>query len=528
MTVRAICLDAARDFWIDVARELKEGYGWEFVYWVGGPVQEAPLKALFPGLVYHLGLDARLGRPAPALAGLPPAPYDTDLFRAMAPHQVVAEKMLERYDLCGYFRFPDKVATYHRMAMYWKAVLDHLKPDVILFPVSPHAVFDYVVYGLCQVLGIATVMFERTTVPPYVFAQERFEDGAPALAEAYRRALAGRSGPVELPAGLEAYWRKQRADYGTGMAPHMQAVLKDPKHAGDFAHLRKREPTAARLRRAAAGLGRRLAGLGQVMLTGPEESYYVKKGKPLGVLGMGRLEYLSYRLDVRRAKRRLRATYDRLAARPTLDVPYVYVALQAEPERQTTPNGGAFLYQYLMVDMLSKAVPEGWRVFVKEHVVQLNPHFTAERGRTPGFYEFIAGLPNVALLADDMVSFDLIDRARAVATVSGSTGWEAVLRGKPALLFGHAWYRDCEGVFRVPTAAALREALAAVAAGYTVDPEKVRLYLRTVAEICAEGFVDGKYEAISGIPHTLNGKALARAAGELFLRRRRPAAALSA
>jgi hypothetical protein len=46
-------------------------------------------------------------------------------------------------------------------------------------------------------------------------------------------------------------------------------------------------------------------------------------------------------------------------------------------------------------------------------------------------------------------SFDLIDRSLAVATTGGTAGIEAVARGKPVLLFGDAWYRNCPGVYRV-------------------------------------------------------------------------------
>ena len=33
----------------------------------------------------------------------------------------------------------------------------------------------------------------------------------------------------------------------------------------------------------------------------------------------------------------------------------------------------------------------------------------------------------------------LIDKCKAVATITGTSGWEALIRGKPVLHFGYPW-----------------------------------------------------------------------------------------
>ncbi len=86
-------------------------------------------------------------------------------------------------------------------------------------------------------------------------------------------------------------------------------------------------------------------------------------------------------------------------------------------------------------------------LYVKEHVSQFKEYQAAERSKTFDFYNKIASKANVAIVPLTYTSFELIDHANASATVSGTVGWESVVRGKPALLFGHSWYRDCKGVF---------------------------------------------------------------------------------
>jgi hypothetical protein len=111
--------------------------------------------------------------------------------------------------------------------------------------------------------------------------------------------------------------------------------------------------------------------------------------------------------------------------------------------------------------------------------------------RDTTFYDDLVRLPNVRLLPiDGHDIFELIDQARAVATVTGKTSWEGVLRGKPSLVFGYAWYRDCAGVFYTPTAAHCAAALATIQAGYQVEGAKVRLFLQTLEEIGVRAWVD--------------------------------------
>ena len=55
--------------------------------------------------------------------------------------------------------------------------------------------------------------------------------------------------------------------------------------------------------------------------------------------------------------------------------------------------------------------------------------------------------------------FELIDKAQAVVTISGTIGWESAIRGTPAIVFGRAWYEQMPRVFKVKTKQDLQKAL---------------------------------------------------------------------
>jgi hypothetical protein len=192
-------------------------------------------------------------------------------------------------------------------------------------------------------------------------------------------------------------------------------------------------------------------------------------------------------------------------------VPYVFVALQCEPERQTCPVGGVFGNQYLMVDMLSKLVPEGWKIYVKEHVSQFKVYQAAERSKPIEFYDMIASMPKVELVPLTYTSFDLIDCAKASASVSGTVGWESVVRGKPTLQFGHSWYKDCKGVFVTHSVEDCKNAIQEIKNGYTINLHEVKRFARVVEGCSVRGYTNKIYSKIDKISPEENVENLARA-----------------
>ncbi len=127
---------------------------------------------------------------------------------------------------------------------------------------------------------------------------------------------------------------------------------------------------------------------------------------------------------------------------PDLARPFVYFALQLQPEMTTSALGGPFKDQALAIEALARMLPPGVRILVKE-----NPKQGAYM-RGPMFFHRLKRIPAVEFMPSHASTHELTAKALYVASITGTVGWEAVRKGKAALLFGHTWYAGLPGVHR--------------------------------------------------------------------------------
>ena len=122
---------------------------------------------------------------------------------------------------------------------------------------------------------------------------------------------------------------------------------------------------------------------------------------------------------------------------------FVYFAMQMQPEMTTSSLGGKYVDQALAIEHLAALLPEDVMIYVKDNPKQR----AAMRG--PMFFHRLARIPNVQIVPSFTSTHALTDNSLFVATITGTVGWEAVRKGKRALIFGNAWYRDFPGVVRM-------------------------------------------------------------------------------
>lgn len=122
--------------------------------------------------------------------------------------------------------------------------------------------------------------------------------------------------------------------------------------------------------------------------------------------------------------------------RPMTGERYVLYPIHFQPEASTLVQAPYYLDQAALIEDMSKSLPVGYQLYVKEHV--------SNRGRRPlAFYKRLRETFGVRLLGPDEDTWTLIRDAAAVAVITGTVGWEGLLFGKPVITFGDVFYNQC-------------------------------------------------------------------------------------
>lgn len=142
--------------------------------------------------------------------------------------------------------------------------------------------------------------------------------------------------------------------------------------------------------------------------------------------------------------RGLKSFYDKLCVATNESDKYIFIPLHFEPESTISPTDGINSLQLYNIRILSSVLPEGWKVYVKEHPTQFKekaynldsytkslPQYKNKR-----FYEYIFNIKNVHLIRTEVSQKALIEDSQIVASNSGSVFMEASSCNKPCLAFG--------------------------------------------------------------------------------------------
>ncbi len=117
----------------------------------------------------------------------------------------------------------------------------------------------------------------------------------------------------------------------------------------------------------------------------------------------------------------------------------VFFALQYQPEQSTLTQGIFYANQIALVEDISKSLPMGYTLIVKEH--------PWGRGARPVWqYKHLAELHNVQFC--DAPSKEIICRVDAVIAISGTVGFESLVFEKPTVILGRTFFTHCNLFFK--------------------------------------------------------------------------------
>ncbi len=131
---------------------------------------------------------------------------------------------------------------------------------------------------------------------------------------------------------------------------------------------------------------------------------------------------------------------------------YIYCPLHKEPELAVNFQAPHCHNQKELIACLSKTLPHGVKLLVREHRFNL--------GRRPtAYYKTLLGYPGVELIHPFDPQFKYIRNADLIITDNGSTGWEGVLLNRPVITLARTFYDPPRLATNVPAPADLNSAI---------------------------------------------------------------------
>ena len=112
---------------------------------------------------------------------------------------------------------------------------------------------------------------------------------------------------------------------------------------------------------------------------------------------------------------------------------FAYYPLHVEPEIALSIFGREYLNQIELVRNISRCIPVTWKLVVKDHPAGIGR-------RNLKYYRKLREIPNVILVNHYADSNHIIEKAKMIFTVSGFSGFEAIIRRKPVITFGRTFY----------------------------------------------------------------------------------------
>ncbi len=350
---------------------------------------------------------------------------DKQLYAEIKCFEGATLRMLDRVDGFRLWQRNDlskRRSYFFREASFWSNYLEANQIGAVVFANIPHEVHDFIIYNLCIARKIPTLMiFPTFNVDSFAFSVSETVEGvgSPSLAKAIKIQLES----VEPP----GFKLRLRDDF-----------LGTKTHGTDQF-------------------------FGACLASTKQDK--VATGEPVFV----RAEKVNAKKRIRSKLSRMRSDFEYVLKNKLSKLPedFIYFPLHVEPELAISPLGGHFEEQFEAIRFVASKLPRGWKVVIKEH-----PHQSGFGPRPKGFYKSFETIPSVELVKTEFNSLELISKSRAVATITGSAGFEALRLGKPSWVLGYPWYLSVPGVSRIDSCADLEQAFAAL---NSFEPLKIGL-----------------------------------------------------
>lgn len=496
------------------AAELLAQSGIEPVYWSANLKCKQQIKKTFPNIAFHDQNEGLTGKwPSPINIDDAASALSPDLIKDYLPVQLqFMEMATTRAGGAEGFDWYELSHYYYSALAGSLALIDHLKPDVYIGITPPHYIFNYVLYEVCHRNGIKTLTFVHTHLPGKSLLVDTLDynpnkkpndiiTNAEALKKGYKHI-----------AELENYLVGVRASYKEGIP-----MLIKKNHDADNFHKYDFQQISKRIEQKLTKFKKEKYSLLFKKLTGrsaPEKKdhYLKQKGVHWSLSFRQANTYLNKRINDAKNRLTLLKIYSQYCSTICLDEKFVYIPLNMQPECTTVPQAGLYSDQLLLVKMVSAALPKNWKIYIKECPALFDWH-RGSYARHKTYYDEMKSIPHVEFVALNTDPFLLIDKSQCVLCSTGTAGWEAILRSKPALMVGDLyWFKGFPGTTDARKHSDMQTFFNAIENGQTIiNKEEVDRYAYSLYQKTYRCTFDKNIKAHFGISDEENAQQIAQA-----------------
>lgn len=366
-------------------------------------------------------------------------PLDNEILSNFYECEVRVMEMISRTN--ANMSFYERKELYYKNLRYWLWVIKENKINLFISDNIPHEVFDYIIYKICKYMNIKTLMFHELPSRPFRHVMIHLVENIETLG-------------IDI---YEKYKLTLKSDDNFDLES-LQDELKNyiddmKKDASDLVQFTQKKIRKNFIINSINFVYKNYHSIIESLKS--EINYYPNKDdnfiqkiiflfeiiiKKIINLFLRIWENICIALNLKTSASKF--YNDNCLKNPNLNIKYIYFPLHYQPELSTSPLAENYFTQELIIESLSKSAPDNIEIYVKDH-----PRLSFNR--TVSFYKKILLMPNVKLLPTNVNSYKLIDNSIAVATATGSVGWESFHRNKPVIMFGRRFYQYAPGIFKV-------------------------------------------------------------------------------
>lgn len=329
--------------------------------------------------------------------------------------------------------------------------LEHFKPDIVFFTNSPHSFQSYILYKICEIKNIKTIFKREISLPlNYIFQNSILVNDD----------------------NFNFNSKKENSKVRIILKNYIKKIINNEKKNVQNIFLRLRNHKLIYRKKFFNNfylflIIRFLKLIPIYLIRYLKNLYIFYKFKNKDVLMVEdfikdknksykksytskiKMDFELFLGDLRKFK--LLNYYNHKVTETDFSEKFIYFPLHYQPEATTYPFGGNYVDQLKAINLISEYF-ENCKIYIKEHPDTFNISQLAwTRGdytRSNNFYDQISNIKNVKLIDLKVNTFDLIDNAHAVATVSGAVGLESLIKGKHTLILGYPWYNKFSQAFQ--------------------------------------------------------------------------------